>query len=326
MSKIYNEKYTSILMEKGFSESLIFNIIMNNSHDTIYFKDKESKFTLSSKAHSLQFGYDNPLEIVGMSDYDFFPKDFANLARKDELMIMETGQPIIGRIEKWDRNNDTPIWFSASKYPFYDENGEIIGTWGTSKDISSIMEAEERLAKMNEKLEKVNAQLKLQSNIDVLTGLFNRKRFMEVITDLEAIYFKKNDQDSRSTFCILMLDVDSFKHINDTYGHPVGDLVLKNVANLIFDNLRSMDFSFRFGGDEFAVILSDVTLDLAFMLAERLRAVIEENPIFVDGVEVIGTVSIGVIPYEKGKTVEELLKEVDLKLYLSKEKGKNSVS
>lgn len=319
-------KYTLGLREKGFSEALVLNIIMNNSHDTVYFKDKDSKYILSSKAHSMQFGYEDPTEIIGKSDADFFPKEFAGAARADEITIMETGQPIIGKIEKWEKENGSSVWFSASKYPFFNEEGEILGTWGTSKNITSIKEAEENLAKVNEKLEKANKQLKMQSNIDVLSGLFNRKRFIEVITEMQALYLNKIDKDSRETFCILMLDIDSFKEINDSHGHPVGDLAIKHVAELILGNLRSKDYSFRYGGDEFAVILSDIKPDMAFHLAERLRVAIEKTPLRVDTLEIIVTVSIGVVAYEKDNTVEDLLKEVDSKLYQSKEKGKNRVT
>lgn len=320
------EEYNKSLREKGFSEALVLNIIMNNSHDTVYFKDKDSNYILSSRAHSMQFGYEDPSQIIGKNDFDFFPRKFAEDAREDEITIMETGQPIIGKIEKWEKKDKPTIWFSASKYPFYNEKGEILGTWGTSKDITSIKEAEENLAKVNKKLEEVNTQLKLQSNIDVLSGLFNRKRFIEVVTEMQALYLNKISEDARDTFCILMLDIDSFKEINDSYGHPVGDLAIKHVADLTIKNLRTKDFSFRYGGDEFAIILCDVKPEMALILAERLRAAIEVTPLQLETMKIVLTVSIGVVAYEKDNSVEDLLKEVDSKLYLSKQKGKNRVS
>ena len=120
------EEYNKSLREKGFSEALVLNIIMNNSHDTVYFKDKDSNYILSSRAHSMQFGYEDPSQIIGKNDFDFFPRKFAEDAREDEITIMETGQPIIGKIEKWEKKDKPTIWFSASKYPFYNEKGEIL--------------------------------------------------------------------------------------------------------------------------------------------------------------------------------------------------------
>jgi PAS domain S-box-containing protein len=136
----------------GYPEGMIINTIMNNSQDTIYFKDINSKFILNSKAHAMQFGLENPMDLRGKDDYDFFPKEFADMAYATEQEIIRSGKPIIGKVEQWDHMDGTTTWFLASKYPLYNSDGDIIGTWGNSKDITDIKKTEYEIAKVNKEL------------------------------------------------------------------------------------------------------------------------------------------------------------------------------
>ncbi len=129
---------------------------MDHSEDTIYFKDIDSKVIVSSKAHALLWGEEDNEKVIGKSDFDYFPYEFASRALSDEKQIMETGTPMIGMCEKLIRKDGSTMWLSASKYPLYDEENNIIGTWGTSRDITSLKLAEEELMKVNEKLEEAN--------------------------------------------------------------------------------------------------------------------------------------------------------------------------
>ena len=102
---------------KIISDSKILDIIMNNSQDTIYFKDKDSKFIANSKAHAMQVNCENLKDMVGKSDFDFFPEEFAMQTYLDEKKIMETGIPILGKQEKLQLLDGNYIWVLASKYP-----------------------------------------------------------------------------------------------------------------------------------------------------------------------------------------------------------------
>lgn len=311
------------LKNSKFSATLILETIMENSQDTIYFKDRDSKFILSSKAHIEQFGGYDREKFIGKSDFDFFPREFAENARRDELKVMETGIPIIGKAEKWEKEDGSVVWFSASKYPFYDYDGNIIGIWGTSTNVTDIKNTEEELARVNAKLEKANRKLIERSNLDGLSGLYNQNYFYETIKKTILSYSKKN---TSNTFSILSMDIDDFKIINDTYGHLIGDFAIKYVANILNERTRKCDMVFRNGGDEFAIVSLDTTLEQAKALAERIGVSISMNPIKVENIEFTMTVSIGVANYENGDNMEQLIKKVDDQLYMSKRNGKNQVN
>ncbi len=156
---------------------------------------------------------------------------------------------------------------------------------------------------------------------DSLTGLYNR-RYLEV--HLEKLLHKNID--NKKTLAVLMIDIDHFKAVNDTYGHNVGDQILKIFADRLKDKLRSFDLVARLGGEEFVVILPDVSEERAFMVAERLRTAIADEP-FVCSVpqgSLSITTSLGgalIDPTPHG--VEEVLKRADKCLYDAKEQGRN---
>lgn len=306
------------------SDSQILNIIMNNSQDNIYFKDTNSRFIANSKAHAMQFGLSHPMEMRGKTDYDFFSMEFAEEAVADEKMIMETGIPIIGKVEKWDIPDNEGVWFSASKYPLYNEEGEVIGTWGTSRDITALKLAQDELARVNKELEKANERLKRTSDMDGLSGLYNQRCFYERLE--KAIAAQKDKNNKQGYFSVMLIDIDCFKKINDTYGHTTGDKTIKFVADLIRKNTRALDMCFRCGGDEFGVILYDTGLEQAVCLAERLRKIIEKSSFTFNDKTVHLTVSIGVASYEMNQSLNSILIKVDSKLYASKKQGKNQVN
>ncbi|MGB7594522.1 MAG: diguanylate cyclase, partial [Erysipelotrichaceae bacterium] len=210
-------------------EGLVIKTIMENSEDTIYFKNLQSKFILNSKAHAIQFN-ETIQGMVGKDDYDFFPAEFARVAYEGEQEIIRTGKPVVGNIEKWDKKDGTTVWFSASKYPLYDLDGRIIGTWGTSRDITPLKQAERALQSMNLQLQEANLKLEGISIHDNLSGLFNQRHFYERLNIAKAMESREKDANGDGAFSIILLDVDHFKEINDTYGHTAGDDVIRIVS------------------------------------------------------------------------------------------------
>lgn len=307
------------------SDMQLLHTIMDNSTDTIYFKDDQSRFLLNSKAHALQFGVSDPEELKGKSDVDFYPEEFAVKTRQDELNIMRTGKSIVGIVEKWERPDGKSIWFSASKHPLYNELGHVVGTWGTSRDITDLKTVEQALEHVNARLEQANAKLLELAVIDELSGLFNRRNFDEILRRTFNIYLRLRERSLPANFCLLLLDVDNFKVINDTYGHLVGDTAVKFIATLLTEHARTSDYSFRFGGDEYAVIVPDTNYEGGFVLAERLRTIIENNPLIIGPITMHLTVSIGISVFSSHSEPEQMLREADANLYLCKQEGKNRV-
>lgn len=308
------------------NNNLIINTILNNSQDTIYFKDENSAIVLSSRAHSLLWGVDDPREVIGKTDFDYFPRSFAEAACKDEKKIMVTGEPIIGRVEKLIKPDGSVIWLSASKYPFYDFNGEIIGTWGTSRDITDLKNAEEELIRLNAELEEANRQLRVLSAKDSLSGLYNHRYFYEELEKTVHLYTRQKEKDDSKDFSLILLDIDNFKNVNDTYGHLMGDIAIKHIAELMINNTRYSDSCFRHGGDEFAILLLDTKGNQAKEVAEKIRKIIMDTPIVFRDRELKLTISMGVSSFSEASTVNDLVKKADRKLYLSKNGGKNRVT
>jgi diguanylate cyclase (GGDEF)-like protein len=158
---------------------------------------------------------------------------------------------------------------------------------------------------------------------DGLTGLYNHRQFKKMLKE-EISRTKRYGK----PLALIMLDVDDFKKFNDTYGHPAGDKVLTIVAGILRDLSRESDLAFRYGGEEFVVILPETTIDEALVAAERIRRVIESDsvPDLHGAVKSGVTVSAGVASCPRdGDSAENLLKTVDELLFQAKEQGKNKI-
>lgn len=135
-------------------EHFLINALMNNLTDHVYFKDLQSKFIRNNKAHANSFGLDNPDQIIGKSDFDFFAEQAARQAFDDEQRIIKTGETIL-KEEKLTRIDGSVVWFSAMKLPLRDNTGNIIGTFGISRDISDWKKTEEALKHSEERFRSV---------------------------------------------------------------------------------------------------------------------------------------------------------------------------
>lgn len=309
----YMHKQSEIL-----SDSMIINTLMNNSEDMIYFKDICSRFILNNRAHAARFGVSDPKDLRGKTDMDFYPSEFAEKLYQDEQEIMRTGIPVINYMEQEMLSSSKLLTLSSSKYPLFDRDGKIIGTWGISRDMTQLAQAESALAEANERLEAL-------SLIDELSGLYNQRHFYNILEKTIKHYLQKITDDLSADFSLILMDIDNFKQINDTYGHVDGDTAIRYVSGLILANTRVSDISFRYGGDEYAVILPDTDLTQACELAERLRSTIEQNPLLIGDSKIELTLSMGVIRFDGDVSAAEMVKKVDLKLYQAKKEGRNRV-
>ncbi len=159
---------------------------------------------------------------------------------------------------------------------------------------------------------------------DGLTGLYNHRQFKQMFAEevARASRYKNN-------LSIILFDVDDFKKFNDTYGHPNGDIVLQEMANMLRELLRDCDLIFRYGGEEFVTLLPETPLHEAKRVADRIRIFVEtESPRFLTQITKTHgvTVSVGVAAFpEDGNTTTDLLKIVDDLMYKAKREGKNKV-
>jgi diguanylate cyclase (GGDEF)-like protein len=183
----------------------------------------------------------------------------------------------------------------------------------------------EWIQKYHEQVEKLKENETLLKDISIrdgLTGLLNHREFYRRLRE----ELERSRRYNRA-FCLLMLDLDRFKEVNDTYGHLVGDETLCSVAALIREEVRMVDLVARYGGEEFAIILPETSYAGGVHIAERIRQTIESQKIScAGGVAVNVTVSIGIAVFPvDGRTEETLMAAADEALYMAKHTGRNRV-
>ncbi len=158
------------------------------------------------------------------------------------------------------------------------------------------------------------------ATLDALTNLNNRRQFETRLGQEISITKRQNNP-----LCAMMVDIDFFKKVNDTYGHAAGDEVLRTVASIIKEQLRESDIPARYGGEEVAVLLPFTKIEEAQIVGERLRKAVEAHPVTVDNVEIAVTISMGLAEYNKIESGEELFERADKALYEAKKGGRNRV-
>jgi diguanylate cyclase (GGDEF)-like protein len=180
----------------------------------------------------------------------------------------------------------------------------------------TVAERTEELRRKNEVLEKI-------AITDSLTQAFNRRHFFD-ISEKEiqrALRYKH-------PLSVMLLDVDHFKIVNDTYGHRVGDQVLVGIVRLCQENIRNIDVFARYGGEEFTILLPETDCDETLTMAERICNLVAETPVTFGKINVSVTVSIGIACWNGGKelNIDQLLSRADIALYEAKDKGRNQVA
>lgn len=229
---------------------------------------------------------------------------FAILYYKLNKLLVQPIKQFIGMIQEIISNNDMAKRISLKT------------------KIMEVKNIENYFNKMLDSIQDYYEKLQELSDRDYLTGLYNRRKFEEFLT-----YEVKRSVRHRHKFTILMIDLDNFKYINDTYGHASGDLVLKEVTQIFASNLRNADILARIGGDEFAVILPETSYENGHAVVEKLRASLESTPISLMFDQVSLTASFGIAEYpEQGENIEALLTGSDLAMYKAKRAGKNTIA
>ena len=224
-----------------------------------------------------------------------------------------SGKEWRGEILNRKKNGDI-FWEFASISTISDPSGRITHFVSVTEDISVRKAVEEKIRVLNSELEQL-------AMTDFLTGLFNRRFFIQRSTD-EVKRAKRNAE----PLALLMLDFDEFKKVNDTFGHETGDLALQQVASVMSTSLREIDILGRMGGEEFAVLLPNTSLEEALLLAERVRQSIENISFEKIKGELKITASIGVASFtDEMSDIDDLIRNADNALYQAKANGRNCV-
>ncbi len=167
----------------------------------------------------------------------------------------------------------------------------------------------------------VSNELKELASKDSLTQIYNRRILYKVGND-EFVKARNHSY----FFTIVLLDIDFFKNVNDKYGHPVGDVLLKELTELITNNIRKTDIFARYGGEEFAILLGNTNHDEGYAIAEKLLSIIKNHVFVIDGNQMSITVSMGLTQYTHDfDTFDEMMKTADNALYAAKENGRDQI-
>ena len=287
-----------VVMDSNYKIT-VWNSFMENH------SDKSSDFTRSKVIFDLF--PDTPMEWIKKKIDSVFKLDnraFSTWEQRPFLFEFTNYHPITG--------SGTFMYQNISIIPLRSISGNVDHVCLIVYDVTDI-------ANQRKELHHANIQLEELSRTDTLTGLNNRGYWEECL-ELEYRRFQRN-QVPRT---LLMFDIDHFKNINDTYGHPAGDLIIQEISSILSKNQRETDFSGRYGGEEFVIILTNVTERSARIFSERLRSNIEKTLVKYNGHELSVTVSLGLAELTADcKSTNEWLKRADKALYGAKESGRN---
>ncbi|HXR23499.1 MAG TPA: GGDEF domain-containing protein [Acidimicrobiales bacterium] len=269
----------------------------------VYFKDRDSRFLFVSAGWIANAVPGLTVEqVIGKTDFDFFSKEFAAATFEDEQAIMRTGEPVIAKLELDERSG---VWSSSTKMPLSDGSGRIVGTFGIARNVTELVEAERALAH--------------QALHDPLTGLANRTALMDRLAH-SVLELERQP----SALAVLFVDLDSFKQINDLFGHDAGDKVLAEAGRRLVRLSRRGDTVARLGGDEFVVLCRGIGDDRdVARLGDRIVCGLRA-PYFAGGRDLSTTASVGiVISRDSLADSESLIRRADTMMYKAKKAGRD---
>lgn len=272
--------------------------------DLVGILDLNGVVRYASPSHEFVLGYPPEFyegklafDLVHPDDISHVQKQFMNIVRTKETQIVEF---------RYKHVKGNYVWVEAKGTPVLDEIGNVIHFQVVAREITERKLFEEKLRYM--------------AYHDTLTGIPNRSFFRERLKQAlkEAERYKRK-------LAVMYMDMDKFKYINDTFGHDVGDELLKQFSQRVQGFLRENDTLARQGGDEFTILLSEIKEEEAIQIAERILTSLQ-NPWYIGEHVFHTTASIGIAFYPTdGTTPSELMKHADVALYEAKRNGKNNV-
>jgi diguanylate cyclase (GGDEF)-like protein/PAS domain S-box-containing protein len=283
-----------------------YRLMAENSTDLIGRNLPDGSFVYASDAVRVLLGYE-PLELLGHTVFEFVLEVDHHILYRAVAELQDGAHAARTFSYRVRRKDGTYVWFETTSRAIRNpETGAVNEIISVSRDISERRQAE--------------AQIEYQAYHDALTGLPNRLLFRDRLT-IALAHAKR----AQTPLAVMFLDLDRFKFVNDTLGHSLGDELLRAVAARLRAVLREGDTISRMGGDEFTVLLGDVTAaEDAAKTAQKLLETIA-HPLRVEGHELYLTTSIGIAMFpEDGDTAEALLKNADSAMYRAKEIGRNS--
>lgn len=288
-----------------------YRFMTENSGDVIWHLDSNLVIDYISPADEIMRGFKRD-EVIGQPVWKILKPEGIEFVKRinaqrlaDEKKGEITGT-IQYEIEQLCKDGSW-IWTEVHATPHRDQNGEIIGYHGVTRDITARKHMQEVLQQ--------------RATTDDLTGVFNRRQFIEV-----AQSELKRSRRNKHPMASVIFDIDNLKLVNDTYGHATGDQVLVTFSKTCMKNIRETDVFARFGGDEFVLLLPDTNFNDAYKVVERIRQALAALSIDANGDSISITVSSGMACFsENDESIDTLLGRTDMALYRAKAAGRNCI-
>ncbi|RJO74280.1 MAG: GGDEF domain-containing protein [Myxococcales bacterium] len=295
-------------------ETQLYRSVLDTLHDGVYFVDAERRITYWNEAAQRISGY-HADDVMGRCCADHI---LVHVNREGEALC-ETRCPFTAAMRDRAVREETVylhhkhghrVAVAVRVSPLYDNSGRVIG----AAQVFTENTAEQSLAEENQRLRAL-------ALIDPLTEIGNRRYLFKAVADVL-------NESSRLNwpFGVIFADIDSFKGINDRFGHPAGDRVLKMVAGTLAGGVRSYDLAGRWGGEEFVVLVKRVARDQVRAIAEKLRVLVERSHLDLDRTTLRVTASFGATAALPGDSPDSIVARADQLMYRAKQEGRNRVA
>jgi diguanylate cyclase (GGDEF)-like protein/PAS domain S-box-containing protein len=312
---------------KKAEEQIAFHArILENVNDVIIGTDEQFIITYWNPAAERTFGW-KAEEVIGKNTADVLRTAFSRDGREESIRQIRSAGFWKGEVTQYTKDGE-PVFIDANIMTIKDQQGRVMGYVSANRDISHRKQIEANLFQAKENMEAANLELhdalareQTLSRTDSLTGLFNRRHFFTLAEHEFKVAKRYNGALSISVF-----DLDYFKHVNDRWGHQVGDEVLKNISRLVQSQLRESDILARYGGEEFILLMPNSNAKEAEQVSERIRTSINTYRIEQANTVQKITVSIGVAELTPAvESLDHLIRHADKALYDAKKAGRNCV-
>ncbi len=341
--RLTRPQVSAVLLKANRELAKILASSGSNGPASVVITDAAGKIEYVNKTFSELTGYE-PSEAIGRMIPLLRSGDLTDRRFRTVLSHLRKGRKWIGQIDGRTKAGK-PYWIQASVSPVFDKVGSVRHFLEMSVDITHLKQREaelkstidtlethkrrlqatcDELASATRLLKKSKNKLARLSQEDALTGLLNRRGFNNALKRAKALAHRQG-----YPLGLLILDIDHFKTINDTYGHATGDHVLKACATILRFTLRASDLICRYGGDEFVIALPAADPDATILTAQRLLEAAQKYTFFQEAEKISLTFSIGAAcceTLERGQSLESVLKMADRALYRIKKNGRNGMA
>jgi diguanylate cyclase (GGDEF)-like protein/PAS domain S-box-containing protein len=307
---------SDLLGPADVTAAVILNTLLDAKLAGMFWKDRESRILGCNQKFAEDSGATAPADLIGKTNFDFYPKAQAEAYRTDDLEVINTGVPKVGIEEPLLLPTGETAWIETNKAPLRNSAGEIIGLMATYRDVTERRNASDERVRMALELAEARQAARM-SMLDALTELPNRRYLQEELNKRLASL----EADANKQFAVVAVDLDRFKAINDLHGHAIGDELLKRVASRLSEEVQAGGFVARLGGDEFIVVMP---FALETDLTERLAGLFArfEAPISLVEHQLIVRLALGIaMAPADGGSPDVLMRHADMALYRAKEHG-----